>query len=81
MWTEKDNSLQASFQFKNFTQAFAFMTEVAFAAEKMNHHPDWSNVWNTVKFKLNTHDTGNTVSELDHKLAKAIDVIADRYIK
>jgi 4a-hydroxytetrahydrobiopterin dehydratase len=79
MWTEKDNSLQASFQFKNFTQAFAFMTEVAFAAEKLNHHPDWSNVWNTVHFKLNTHDAGSTVTELDHKLAKAIDAIAERY--
>ena len=81
MWTEKDNALQATFQFKNFTQAFAFMTEVAFAAEKMNHHPDWSNVWNTVHFKLNTHDAGGTVTERDHKLAKAIDAIAERYDK
>lgn len=79
MWTEKDNALQATFNFKNFTQAFAFMTEVAFAAEKQNHHPDWSNVWNTVSFKLNTHDAGGTVTERDHKLAKAIDAIAERY--
>ncbi len=55
------------------------MTEVAFAAEKQNHHPDWSNVWNTVSFKLNTHDAGGTVTERDHKLAKAIDAIAERY--
>ena len=81
MWTEKDNSLQATFQFKNFTQAFAFMTEVAFAAEKINHHPDWSNVWNTVSFKLNTHDAGGVVTERDHKLAKAIDAIAERFPK
>lgn len=81
MWTETDNSLQATFKFKNFTQAFAFMTEVAFAAEKLNHHPDWSNVWNTVNFKLNTHDAGGTVTELDRKLAKAIDAVAEKYGK
>lgn len=81
MWTEKDNSLQATFQFKDFVQAFAFMTEVAFHAEKMNHHPDWSNVWNKVEFKLNTHDAGNTVTEKDRKLAKAIDAIAERFSK
>jgi 4a-hydroxytetrahydrobiopterin dehydratase len=79
MWTEKDNSLQASFKFKDFTQAFAFMTEVAFKAEKLNHHPDWSNVYNTVNFKLSTHDAGNTVTDKDHKLSKAIDGIAERY--
>ncbi|MCC6727577.1 MAG: 4a-hydroxytetrahydrobiopterin dehydratase [Saprospiraceae bacterium] len=79
MWTEKDNCLQASFKFKDFSQAFAFMTEVAFQAEKLNHHPDWSNVWNTVHFKLNTHDAGGTVTERDWELAKAIDKIAERY--
>ncbi|MCU0346456.1 MAG: 4a-hydroxytetrahydrobiopterin dehydratase [Saprospiraceae bacterium] len=79
MWTEKDNALQASFKFKDFTQAFAFMTEVAFAAEKLKHHPDWTNVWNTVSFRLNTHDAGGTVTEKDQELAKAIDAIAERY--
>ena len=79
MWTEKDNTLQATFKFKNFTEAFAFMTEVAFHAEKMNHHPDWTNVWNTVSFKLNTHDAGGVVTEKDHKLAKAIDKVAAKY--
>ncbi|HHM20577.1 MAG TPA: 4a-hydroxytetrahydrobiopterin dehydratase [Bacteroidetes bacterium] len=79
MWTEKDNSLQAVFQFKNFTEAFAFMTEVAFLAEKHNHHPDWSNVWNTVRFKLNTHDAGGVVTEKDHRLAAAIDEVAKKY--
>lgn len=81
MWTEKDHSLQATFQFQNFTEAFAFMTEVAFLAEKQNHHPDWSNVWNTVHFKLNTHDAGGVVTEKDHKLAKAIDAVAAKYSK
>jgi 4a-hydroxytetrahydrobiopterin dehydratase len=81
MWTEKDNSLQATFQFKDFVQAFAFMTEVAFHAEKMNHHPEWTNTWNKVAFKLSTHDAGNTVTEKDRKLAKAIDNIAERFPK
>lgn len=63
MWTEKDNSLQATFKFKDFTEAFGFMTQVAILAEKQNHHPNWSNVYNTVEFKLNTHDAGDIVTE------------------
>lgn len=73
MWTEKDNRLQKTFKFKDFTQAFAFMTEVAFLAEKMNHHPDWRNVYNTVEISLSTHDAGNKVTEKDRQLAEAID--------
>lgn len=76
MWTEKDNSLQKTFQFKNFSEAFAFMTRVAMLAEQMNHHPDWSNVYNRVYIKLSTHDAGNTVTDKDRKLAKAIDAVA-----
>ncbi|MGH1434040.1 MAG: 4a-hydroxytetrahydrobiopterin dehydratase [Lewinella sp.] len=79
MWTEQDNELRATFKFKNFTQAFAFMTEVAFVAEAQQHHPNWSNVYNTVSFRLNTHDAGNTVTEKDRKLAAAIDEIAVRH--
>lgn len=79
MWTEENNALQRIFKFKNFTQAFAFMTEVAFAAEKQNHHPNWSNVYNTVDIKLNTHDKGDIVTDKDHALAKAIDGIFERY--
>ncbi len=79
MWTEKDNALQRSFKFKNFVEAFAFMTEVAFHAEQQNHHPNWSNVYNTVHFQLNTHDAGNTVTEKDHKLAAAIDEVHLKY--
>lgn len=79
MWTEKDNQLQATFKFKNFTEAFSFMTEVAFHAEKMNHHPNWSNVYNTVEFKLNTHDAGDTVTDKDHKLANAIDKVYAKF--
>ena len=79
MWQEQDNSLQATFRFKDFSQAFAFMTEVAIVAEKQNHHPWWSNVWNTVEFKLNTHDAGDIVTDKDHKLADSISSIYERY--
>jgi 4a-hydroxytetrahydrobiopterin dehydratase len=73
MWQEKNNTLYRKFQFKDFSQAFAFMTRVALEAEKMNHHPNWNNVYNTVEINLNTHDAGDIVTEKDHKLAKAID--------
>ncbi|MBV6440449.1 MAG: 4a-hydroxytetrahydrobiopterin dehydratase [Haliscomenobacteraceae bacterium CHB4] len=79
MWQEEKNRLQRIFKFRDFTEAFAFMTEVAFAAEKLNHHPDWSNVWNTVEIHLTTHDAGNIVTEKDRKLAKAIDEIYQKY--
>ena len=73
MWTEKDNALYQKFEFKDFAEAFTFMTYVAFVAEKMNHHPRWTNVWNTVEFWLNTHDAGNVVTDKDRKLAQKID--------
>ena len=72
-WIEKDNKLSRTFKFKNFVDAFAFMTKVALVAEKMNHHPNWSNVYNTVIIELNTHDAGNTVTDKDRKLAATID--------
>lgn len=73
MWTEADNTLYQKFQFRDFSEAFAFMTRVAMLAEQHQHHPRWSNVWNTVEIWLNTHDAGNVVTEKDHALAKAID--------
>lgn len=73
MWEEKNNTLYRKFQFNNFSEAFAFMTRVALEAEKMNHHPLWSNVWNTVEIWLNTHSEGNVVTEKDRALAKRID--------
>ncbi len=72
-WTEQDNKLYRSFEFKNFSEAFAFMTRVALAAEKMDHHPTWTNTWNKVEIWLNTHDAGNKVTDKDHKLAAIID--------
>jgi 4a-hydroxytetrahydrobiopterin dehydratase len=75
MWEEKNNSLYRKFQFKNFSEAFAFMTRVALEAEKMDHHPTWTNVYNTVEITLNTHSEGNVVTEKDRKLAKKIDAL------
>ncbi len=79
MWTEASNKLNRTFNFKDFPEAFSFMTRVAFVAEKMNHHPEWTNVWNRVEINLNTHDAGNTVTEKDRKLATAIDRIYESY--
>ena len=76
MWKEENNSLKKTFTFKNFSEAFAFMTRVAFIAEKMNHHPDWRNVYNTVEVSLSTHDAGNIVTDKDIKLAEAIDKLS-----
>ena len=74
-WIEKDNKLTKAFTFGDFTEAFAFMTRVAFLAEKHNHHPNWSNVYNTVNIALTTHDAGNVVTEKDRNLAAEIDRI------
>lgn len=79
MWLEKDNKLCRTFRFKDFVEAFSFMTAVAFHAEKQNHHPNWSNVYNTVIIELNTHDAGNIVTEKDRVLAKAIDIVYEKY--
>lgn len=73
MWTEEENQLKRSFTFKDFSEAFAFMTRVAFLAEAQQHHPNWFNVYNRVDIALTTHDAGNVVTEKDRKLAKAID--------
>ena len=76
MWKEENNKLYKKFEFKDFTEAFGFMTQVAFAAEKMNHHPLWTNVYNTVEIWLSTHDAGDVVTEKDRKLSKKIDELA-----
>ncbi|HXS36175.1 MAG TPA: 4a-hydroxytetrahydrobiopterin dehydratase [Flavipsychrobacter sp.] len=76
-WEEKDNTLYASFTFKNFSEAFAFMTRVALLAEKHDHHPTWKNTWNKVEIWLQTHDKGNIVTDKDKKLAEAIDKIVN----
>jgi 4a-hydroxytetrahydrobiopterin dehydratase len=73
MWNEKDNKLVQTFEFEDFVQAFGFMSKVAIIAEKMGHHPNWSNVYNKVTIELTTHDSGNTITEKDRKLSAAID--------
>ena len=73
MWKEENNTLRKTFKFKTFVEAFGFMTKVALMAEKMDHHPSWSNVYNKVEIELTTHDKGNTITEKDRKLADAID--------
>jgi 4a-hydroxytetrahydrobiopterin dehydratase len=75
MWKEENNLLCATFTFKDFNEAFAFMTRVALIAEKMDHHPTWSNTWNKVEIRLSTHDAGNTVTDKDRILAAAIDAL------
>jgi len=73
MWKEADNKLYRKFEFADFSEAFAFMTRVALAAEKMDHHPLWTNVYNQVEIWLSTHDAGDIVTEKDKKLAEKID--------
>ena len=71
-WLEEGNALTRSFQFADFSEAFAFMTRVALLAESANHHPEWSNVYQTVKIRLPRHDAGNTVTDKDIALALKI---------
>lgn len=78
MWKEENDKLQRTFKFKDFSEAFAFMARVALAAEKMDHHPEWTNVYNTVDIKLCTHDAGDKITAKDRKLAEAIDRIAGK---
>jgi 4a-hydroxytetrahydrobiopterin dehydratase len=75
MWKEVNNTIERTFEFNDFTEAFAFMTRVAFLAEKHGHHPNWSNVYNKVTIQLTTHDKGNVVTQKDRDLAAAIDAV------
>jgi len=76
-WTLQEGKLHRELRFANFSEAFGFMTRVALAAEQLNHHPEWSNVWNRVVINLTTHDTGG-LSNLDLALAQRIDALAVR---
>ena len=78
MWTLHNNKLHKQFVFGNFSEAFAFMVRVAIEAERLNHHPLWTNVYNKVDIWLNTHDAGDIVTELDHQLAAAIDGLIEK---
>ncbi|MEZ5009220.1 MAG: 4a-hydroxytetrahydrobiopterin dehydratase [Chitinophagales bacterium] len=74
-WKEDDNKLKRSFEFNDFVEAFGFLTKVAILAEKQNHHPEIFNVYNKVDIALNTHDAGDVVTDKDHKLASAINLL------
>ncbi len=75
MWKEENNKLTRTFTFSDFSEAWGFMSRVALLAEKQNHHPEWTNVYNRVTIHLSTHDAGDVVTEKDRKLAAAIDEI------
>lgn len=74
-WKEINNTLEKTFVFKDFVDAFAFMTRVAMLSEKMNHHPEWTNIYNVVTIKLSTHDAGDIVTDKDYQLARAIEAL------
>jgi 4a-hydroxytetrahydrobiopterin dehydratase len=74
-WSVQDGKLHKSFRFKDFSEAFGFMTRVALAAEAMDHHPEWFNVFNNVRVDLSTHDVGG-LTELDFALAGRMEAIA-----
>jgi 4a-hydroxytetrahydrobiopterin dehydratase len=76
-WTESTDGLRCDLRFADFSAAFAFMTRVALLAEKLDHHPEWSNVYDRVSITLRSHDAGNTVTERDRRMAAAIDVLLD----
>jgi 4a-hydroxytetrahydrobiopterin dehydratase len=78
MWKEQNNSLHRKFEFSNFSEAFAFMTRVALEAEKMDHHPLWTNVYNQLEIWLSTHSAGDKVTDKDRKLAKKIDALVSK---
>ena len=76
-WRHENDALCRDFVFDDFVQAFSFMTRVALFAEKMDHHPNWVNIYNRVSIQLTIHDAGNTVSSKDIKLAKMINEMMD----
>lgn len=78
-WTLRNGALTREYRFRDFPTAFAFMTACAFEAEKLNHHPDWSNSWATVRIALTTHDAGG-ITELDFQLATRMESISTAFL-
>ncbi|MCG2588299.1 4a-hydroxytetrahydrobiopterin dehydratase [Rhodohalobacter sulfatireducens] len=74
-WSFEDDTITKDFSFPDFKEAISFMVRVGFEAEALVHHPDWSNVYNSVSITLSTHDAGGKVTEKDIKLAKAIEEV------
>jgi 4a-hydroxytetrahydrobiopterin dehydratase len=78
MWKNESGRLSKEFIFQDFSEAFSFMTRVSFIAEKMDHHPDWSNCWNRVNIHLSTHDAGDIVTDKDIEMARKIDSLIQK---
>ncbi len=74
-WVEEGGKLCRTYRFKDFSEAFAFMVRVALVAERQGHHPEWTNVWNTVSVRLSTHDAGGVITDKDRRLAAAMDAL------
>ena len=74
-WKEENNKLTKTFSFKTFGEAIAWMVKASFEIEKLNHHPEWTNVYNKVHVSLTTHDAGNTITEKDQQLAEILDLL------
>ncbi len=77
-WSFDETHITRTLKFKTFVEAFSFMTAIALVAEKMDHHPEWSNVYNSVTIRLNTHDA-NGITKMDIDLAQAIDKLYEGY--
>jgi 4a-hydroxytetrahydrobiopterin dehydratase len=77
MWREIDNKLVREFRFKDFQEAFTFMTRVALIAERMDHHPNWFNAYNYVRIELSTTESSEMVTDRDRKMSHAIDAILE----
>jgi 4a-hydroxytetrahydrobiopterin dehydratase len=75
-WAFERDALVKTYTFKTFREAFSFMTRVAFEAEELNHHPEWTNAYNRVVVRLNTHDAGGKVTAKDVELAKRFEKIS-----
>tara|TARA_E500000178_G_scaffold247784_1_gene244368 strand:- start:38 stop:277 length:240 start_codon:yes stop_codon:yes gene_type:complete len=77
-WKESNDSLSKTFVFKSFEDAMNWMQKAAKKIDQLNHHPEWTNIYNTIHVKLNTHDAGGIVTEKDHQLASILDDISTR---
>lgn len=78
-WKEQNQALTKTFKFDSFKAAIAFMKKTALAIDNLNHHPEWTNIYNTVQVKLTTHDAGNTITDKDKELAALLDDAFDRF--
>ena len=79
-WAERDHKLQKLFVFASFPDAMSFMQRVSYICEKLDHHPEWKNVYNRVSVSLSTHDAGDIVTDKDRELSRKMDEIAKQFV-